>query len=143
MGFQRDLPQSRQIDPMPAMLRESLREFMVPENASCPLGLITIEALPRVPATWDTSAIDEDDNTLGQVFVRLASSQHAAHGEQPCTLRLNPHTDVTSRWLPHGRFKRQPPQQSPQISAKLDRLSAELEMALAHTRDRIAASSTI
>jgi hypothetical protein len=117
---------------------------MVPENASCPLGLITIEALPRVPGAWGAGGINEEDSTLGQVFVRLASGEVAARGQQPCIVAPNPHADITGRRSPCGRFKRRLPgiaQHSPHISANLDRLSAELEMALAHARQRIAASS--
>ena len=103
-----------------------MKRFTVPPTASRLVGLITIEALSAEPQ----AQAGHEDATLQQLFIHLAagtpwtgSPLEASSDLTACRFE----SQTVSRW---GGATR--------ISADLDHLTAQLQLALTQTRGKIA-----
>jgi hypothetical protein len=108
---------------------------MVPQIASCLVGLITIEELPR-GSEFDGLRRETSDATLAGILIDLV------HGRPLAPERST--SETAAPWLPSTRFAsldRPAWGQSTRLSADLECLAAQLELTLVQARQRIIAAA--
>ncbi len=113
---------------------------MVPEAASCLVGLITIEAVPQQPGEAIAPRGEGADATLGQFLLYLAGGS-AKRGEPAVLAGKSTAAEPPSGPLPLGRFEAATMrawQQPMRLSADLKSLTAQLEQAVSEVRRQVA-----
>jgi hypothetical protein len=114
---------------------------MVPETASCLVGLITIEPIPSQRIGDSTPPGDHPDATLDQFLLYLARSGVCQRGEQVELAGEIAVCEPGSIRLPGGRFDSAASSSWPRptrLSADLKTLAAQLELAVVQARRQVA-----